>query len=296
MASFTAFGNLSTKVDTITVGDPITGGSIDQAVLTFTKLSGATTTVNLPTTGAVAGVSTINGVTGSTVNFASDFLIFEAAGGSNTTDVNIFLKNGDNGIIRAINSRSFADFKIQSKNSNLVITDLTAAGSSDPNGIELEVVVPDPETYTFTSANANLTITKGTGNDFEFEVVGGGAAPADYKILLDNSATVAAAISDAEANYIGVLPALSGDFAAGDDDLASLQVVFALTEPIEDGRALRLFVDGSAADSTKKYRIKNGTSTLAYLRNGEAYTFVWNSTAAKFHVIPGIINARSKTT
>jgi hypothetical protein len=259
MASFTAFGNLSTKVDTITVGDPITGGSIDQTVLTFTKLSGATTTVNLPTTGAVAGVSTINGVTGSTVNFASEFLTFAAAGGS-STDVNVTLTNGDRGLIRNINGRSFADFTIASKNSKLVITELTAAGSSDPNGIELEVAEEEPNPF--------------------------------VKVRLG---TKAQAIADANANYIGVLPALTGDYAAGDDVLAALQVEMPAVEPA-NGTLIRYFVDGSASASTKKYRITNGTDVLAFMRNGEAYTFLFNvtNTVGKYLVIPGIITPQSK--
>jgi hypothetical protein len=135
-----------------------------------------------------------------------------------------------------------------------------------------------------TNSSGDLTLDLPAGS--------GPTGDVDYKILVDNS-TVSAAIADAIADHIGILPALSGEFAIADDTNAALTVNF--PAQYEDGTAFRFFVDGSAAASTRKYRIVDGTNTIAFMRNGEAYTFIFNQAASKFHIIPGIINPKSKT-
>jgi len=129
-------------------------------------------------------------------------------------------------------------------------------------------------------SNANpVTLTLGTGT-------GGTTIPFDYK-LNTLAGTLSEAKTDAAANHIGILPGFINA------STADVDVVLHTTAPA-DGTAYRYFVNGDASESSKKYIMKFGTTEVAAMRNGEAYTFIWNSTLATYFVIPGIINAKKK--
>lgn len=118
------------------------------------------------------------------------------------------------------------------------------------------------------------------------------SAAAD-KVVVNNSNQIESAISDAHANFIGILPSLRGDYNTSDDTNVDFKVdLYQSTTTPDEGKVMRFFVDGSADASTKKYRIMYDTIIIAYMRNGEAYTFIRNG--EKYLVVPGIINPKSK--
>ena len=104
--------------------------------------------------------------------------------------------------------------------------------------------------------------------------------------------TTEGAIQDAINDYIGVLPPLTTETTE------NVTVdFFNLYASPANGKALRIFVDGSADPETAgsfSYNIILNPETTFEMKNGEAYTALYNTSLSKYIVVPGIINPKSK--